>query len=87
MKRLFRVAIEFEAYAYAENEAEARDFAHEIVTTEDPGSCWADEVKPGQGVSWHQDALVYHDGEDDLPIHEAMRRLENPTDHDDPDDS
>ena len=74
-KKLFTVSLEFEYYAYAESEEEAKKFIHQalddvcgienelIVIEQHPDG----EVLSG----WSQACLVYHSGHEDITVDQA----------------
>jgi hypothetical protein len=70
-KRLYAVTVSHSAYVWAESHEAAEDFAEEIVQTEDFSEATAHEANSNE-LGWDAAALVYHDGDGDLPLRDVL---------------
>ena len=77
MKRLYRVTVEFEFVAYADDEYEAEGFTREAARDFYLDSTYAQatEMTGPLPVDWTEADCVYHDGEGDISVAEARRRI------------
>jgi len=70
-KKLFRVSVEFEFYAYAEDEWDAQYFAQDALNDISVGDCATSmEVRPSHALAagWSRDSLVYHEESGDISL-------------------
>lgn len=77
-KKLYRVSVEFDFYAYAEDDYEARELAQDAVDDMIASDCAiAIEVKAGDPIShdWTRDCLVYHNEGGDIELGEVLDGL------------
>jgi len=63
-KKLYLVEVSYQAYAWAENDYEAEDFANEIVHNERPSLCVEEVGERKNPLSWREHCLVYTNGEE-----------------------
>ena len=74
-KKLYRVSVEFDFYAYAEDDYEARELAQDAVDGMIASDCAiAIEVKAGEPTlhDWSPYDLVYHNGGEDIELGEVL---------------
>ena len=75
-KKLFVVEIVYEAYAWAEDDAEARDMAYEMARTEDFPRVSAQEVQSNV-LGWDPKANIYHNEDGDIELRDVLEALPN----------
>ena len=73
-KKLFVVEIVYEAYAWAEDDVEARDMAYEIACTEDFPRVSAQEVQSNV-LGWDPKSCVYHNEGGDIELRDVLEAL------------
>lgn len=70
-KKLFAVEIVYEAYVWAEDEAEACDMHNEIARTEDSPRVSAVEVQSNI-LGWNPRSCVYHNESGDIELRDVL---------------
>jgi len=78
-KKLFRVTVEFDFYAYAEDQYDAMDLARDAVDDVNLDDCAsAEEVKTQPRYlsdDWTRDSLVYHSDSGDIALGTVLDKL------------
>ena len=77
--KLYTVTVEVSALVLAEDEYEAADYADQIVRDVAILSDDASFVTPYGGTlpeAWDEKTLVYHDGEEDITVEQAVALVE-----------
>ena len=70
-KKLFAVKIVYQAYAWAEDKAEACDMHNEIASTEDFPRVTAVEVESNV-LGWDPKCCVYHNDSGDIELRDVL---------------
>jgi hypothetical protein len=76
-KKLYRVSVAFDFYAYAEDGEDAQFFARDALLDMSMGDCAASrEVRPGHALAagWGRHSLVYHEESGDLELGTLLDR-------------
>ena len=77
MKKLWIVTVEFEFMAWAETDDEAEEFAEEATEdTDSRHSAYAREYVRSLATGWDNESIVYHDGDEDITVQDALEILE-----------